>query len=342
MNPNEQNENPAPLKTLNLESFHDLMKEEDTHTVRFTGQFNPVFSKENQEAESSSIEESPIKIIDILKNVFIYKLPLTFLIVYIILVVNYVTLIYFMIGLLLINLEFENYYLKIIRPSPLSTPLKSNITLYKKINFRSLLYIVLIFCSLVLFIFKVIYCFLLMFDTFAVSRFSADPKFLENFDIYFDSTFKTKNVILSFIPNFFTFMIPLILVMLKNESKTTEAWDLNLEKEFSILKVLNSFIIVCFILVPAFDFHFIGLFFYFALLISILLNAVKRFHEKIIVILYWFYQFIKVILLLVFFLNYFGGIEIKNNNFNLKDHGFLNFSFLGIDSFTHIDSVDVF
>jgi len=346
-NENEQNNNqPLPLdKPLTLGSFHDFIKEmkEEDHT-RFTGQFNPQYPKEaapeGSLSNNSSSDEPQIKILDILKNLVIYKFPLIFLIVYIILVVNYVTLIYFMIGLFIINLELENYYIKITKQSPLNTPLKNIAILYRKIDFTSYLYIVLIVSALIIFIFKIIYCFLMMFNPLSIS--DIDPRFLQNFDIYFDSSFKTKEILLTLLPNFFMILVPLILVLMKKkEPKKMEAWDLNLNKEFNILIIVNGLIIVCFIILPAFDFNFFGMIFYLALLIAVLLNSMKRFYEKIMRVLYWFYQIIKFFLIFVFFLNYFGSIELNNNNLPLEERGFFNFQFLGIDSFYQIISVDV-
>ena len=340
-NENEINEKEVPEKIINLES--QISQPEFLNIDnRVTSQFNPNANKE-EEKEFLNSSNTPLQWIDILKSVFVYKLPLVFLIVYIILVTNYATLIYFMIGLLLINLEFENYYIKQDHLNPLNTPLKNGSAYFLISSFKYYLYIALCTVALILFIFKIIYTFLLMFDPFFASKLGVSSEFLQNFDIYINTEFHTNDTLITFLPNFFVFIIALILLILKRrEEKKLEKWILDLEQQFKILMIINYLIIFCFMIIPAFSFTFIGLVFLVLFLIMIIINALKKFYTFLNQMAYYFYHLMKLILLIVFFLNYFAYIQLNKENFHLHKEGFYNFNFLGINSFYDITSVDVF
>lgn len=347
MNPtNFENENEK-----NIEDNPNIFKSEQIipeTTPRVTGNFQIIENKEKISSNSNSCNDNNVdrkNIIEILKDIVTYKFPLILLMVYIILVNNYVTLTYFIAGILLTNLEFENYYMAATKKSPLSTPLKNVSCGFMIIEFKFWLYLLLSILSTTLFIIKTIFCFLLMFDPAFISDLGVDENFLKNFDFYLTSHFKTHDVLMMLLPNFFFMVIAIILTILRfrdNKSRKNEIrWKLNLKEEFKKLEYINFVVAICFLITPAFDFNLIGLIFLFWILFFMLFLSLKKIYRKFYDSLYFFYYFIKAFIVVIFFLNYFALIQMYNNNIPIVHKGFFNFAFLGINTFFNIDSIDV-
>lgn len=339
MNLNSDNKDQPELKDeqdINLESLKDFVEE----PPRFTGRFNNSLPIEENNPSNLSNSNVKMKMLIILKSLILNGIPLIFLLVYTILILNYVTLFYFMIALLLVNLEFENYYTSSTEKNPLNAPLKEEIILYRKKKLNYFLHFLIAIVSLLLFIFKIVYCFLLMFHPV---DFGVSDDFLKMFDIFLTRSFVTKDCLLMFLPNFIVMIISMVLIILGNDSENKlNSLKLDLLHEFKILNFVNNLILICFLALPAFHFSFTGLIFYFLLLVAIFLNTFKKFYGVLFEWLYFFYQFMKMIFLIVFFLSYFAAIQIKKNNITIERNGFLNFRFLGLNTFYEIISIDVF
>lgn len=317
-------------------------------TPRVTGNFKIAENKEKFSSNSDSNNNNNAdrqNFLQIIKDTLIYKLPLILLMVYIILVNNYVTLIYFTMGILLINLEFENYYMAAANKSPLSTPLREVSNGFMKIEIKFWLYLLLSIASTMLFIAKTLFCFLLMFDPLFISDMGVDENFLKNFDFYLTAHFKTRDVLLMLLPNFFFMVIAICLTITSfrdNKSRKMEIrWKLNLKDEFKKLDYINFVIAICFLIAPAFDFNLIGLIFLFWILFFMLFLSLKKIFRKFYYCLYFFYYFIKAFIAVIFFFNYFALIQMYNNNIPIVHNGFFNFAFLGINTFYNLNCVDV-
>lgn len=310
--------------------------------IRITGNFN---IHEPEIKNLPEIENSNEKIgkAQILKEFVIYKLPLIALIIYVSLIHNYATLAYFMLCLCFINLEFENFYRKNPQKNSLQSPLHENTSGYYILNIKFWLYVLLSIITTILFILKVLFCFLSIFDPVFLANIHVSYDFLKNFDFYLTIKHDVSDILKMFLPNFFIMIISITLALktrLSNKRKEI-TWSLDLEEEFKILDIMNFMIMVCFLVIPAFDFDLTGICFLFFNLVVLLFLNLKRIYGLFYELLYYFYHFIKIIIIIIFFLNYFALIQVHHNNIPIANGGFFDYDFLGINTFYNIDSVDV-
>lgn len=251
--------------------------------------------------------------------------------VYVIFVVNYITLFYFVILLFLINFEIDNYLKSEKVENQLEEPLgeKNKYRSRLKSMNHFIYYTVLIICTSLLCI-KIILLFVLLF-TAQIDYWNF--KFLKDFDIYLNKSYDSIDLIITYLPNSLLIFLLIIALFLNSKQKTMYA--LPKQNKLVLIEKINliqTLIFVDLIIIPAFNFSCFGLIFIVCLMTKFIISLVVS--NELSKINYYFNIFIKIFVFANFFLNYFICIpSIYDHIVNDFD---ISYVFLGIHIFKNV------
>lgn len=254
------------------------------------------------------------------------------ILVYVIFVVNYITLFYFMIILFLINLEIDNYLKSDDKvENELEVPLNEENKYKSKLkSMNKFFYSTLLIICISLLCIKIVLLFVLLFTA---QMDNWNFKFLKDFDIYFNKSYDNIDLIITYLPN--SLLIIFFGVALFLNSKQKNMYVVPKKNKLVLMekiKIIQTLIFVDLLIIPAFNFSCFGLIFILCFLIKFIIKlAVSNELSKI---NYYFNCLIKLFVFVNFFLNYFICIP------SIYDHVVNNFDisyiFLGIHIFNNV------
>lgn len=184
------------------------------------------------------------------KKFIFFQLPFMLLIAYSFLLRSYVSIGYFFLALILVNMEFEKRYTVSSDIQKFSGDKFARLTdLFKFRNYTLGVYYLLLIFSLAVFVLKFLVMFL-YYSSYSTYQSIIDKIDPDNFELYFVEEVGIKNVLLTILPNFGVIMISSVILLFRAYLRNIKLNSMGKFRGLFVSKYI--FITICALLVSAF------------------------------------------------------------------------------------------
>jgi len=268
-----------------------------------------------------------------IKKFIFFQLPFLLLLAYSFLLRSYISIGYFFLALILVNMEFEKRYTVSKDIQKFSGDKHARLTdLFKFRNYTLGVYYLLLIFSLAVFVLKFLVLFL-YYSSYSTYQKIIDKIDPENFELYFIEEVGIKNVLLTILPNFGAIMVSAVILLFRAYLRNLKLNSMGKFRGLFVSKYI--FITICALLVSAFAIIEIsGISLLFVAVISLYFLFWGNASNNRGNFFYFFSKLLQILSILTLITQYVLSIGTIEDSF--KGNVTWNFDFIGVVSLTKL------